>query len=354
MDNMHYGSYDYNAGCEEQFEPQALESQSFEPDFYSSMVHWDDYGVVVPSLSPEDPPQTAPPSAPQSPDPPASPAMYCVSTAFNDKTSPTSYPAPDFQLITSDAIHFFVNSSILRGASCNDFAGTLREALGSPDSSGGQPIRVHVDDNGDVLNMLLHIAYGASPSSFRPSVDTLADTVRRLSTYGMDPKSYVAPGTVLFESLRQQAALAPLKVYSLAAAHDLFALAQLASAYLLSLPLYRVPDEDAAEMGTVYFKKLLMLHHGRMDKLKELLQVPPTFHAETEECSFATQKILTRDWSATVNEVLVDGHPGIIASVLQQKLGKLKEHMDCPHCKDAIEARVWQIVVGWTMVNATV
>ncbi|KAI5890743.1 uncharacterized protein SCHCODRAFT_02352658 [Schizophyllum commune H4-8] len=353
-DNMYCDSYDCNAGCEEQFEPQALELQSFEPEFFSSVAHWDDYGVVGPSLSPEDPPQTAPPSALQSPDPPASSAMYCVSTAFNDKTSPASSPAPDFQLVTSDAVHFFVNSSVLHRASCNDFAGTLQEASGSPDPNDGQPIRVYVDDNGDVLNMLLHIAYGASPSKFKLSFDTLADTVRRLSTYGMDPTSYVAPGTVLFESLRQQAALAPLKVYCLAAAHDLLALAQVASAYLLSLPLHRVPDENAAEMGSVYFKKLLMLHHGRMDKLKELLQVPPTFHAETGECSFATQKILTREWSATVNEILVDGHPGIIASVLQQKLGKLKEHMDCPRCSNAIEARVWQIVVGWTMVNATV
>lgn len=317
MDNNTYlDSYGYNAGSEEQFDPQALDSQSCESDFFSGVVHWDDYGPVEPSLSPEDPPKTAPASAPQSPDPPASPAMYCVSTAFNDKTSPSPSPAPDFQLVTSDAVHFFVNSSVLHRASCNDFAGTLREASGPPDPGDGQPIRVYVDDNGDVLNMLLHIAYGASPNKFKLSFDTLADTVRRLSTYGLDPASYVAPGTVLFESLRQQAALTPLKVYCLAAAHDLLALAQAASAYLLSLPLYRVSDEEVVEMGSLYFKKLLMLHNARMDKLKELLEVPPTFHAETEECGFATQRILTREWTATANEILVDGHPGTLLHVI--------------------------------------
>ncbi|KAL1680419.1 hypothetical protein EV122DRAFT_276352 [Schizophyllum commune] len=354
-DNTYYDMYDL-ASCEEPFESQALEQQFFEPDCFSSAVEWDDYGAVGPSLLPEEPRETAPSpeSAPQSPDPPPSPEMYCVSTAFNDTSTRIPSPAPDFQLVTSDAVHFFVNSSVLHRASCNDFAGTLREASGSPDPTDGRPIRVYVDDNADVLNLLLHIAYGASPSNFNPSLDTLAGTVRRLSAYGMDPQSYVATRTVLFESLRQQAALAPLKVYCLAAAHDILALAQVASAYLLSLPLYRVSDDDAIEMGSLYFKKLLILHRGRMDKLKELLEVPPTFHAETEDCSFTTQKILTREWSAAVNEVLVDGHPGIIASVLQQKLGKLKERVDCRKCKDAIEARVWQVVVGWTMAHATV
>ncbi|KAL1705011.1 hypothetical protein EV121DRAFT_290882 [Schizophyllum commune] len=353
-DNTYYDTYDL-ASCEEPFESQALEQQFFEPDYFSA-VEWDDYGVVGPSLSPEEPRETAPSpeSAPPSPETPASPAMYCVSTAFNDTSSRIPSPAPNFQLVSSDAVHFFVNSRVLQRASCNDFAGTLREASGSPNPTDGRPIRVHVDDNADVLNLLLHIAYGASPSNFNPSLDTLAGTVRRLSAYGMDPQSYVASGTVLFESLRQQAALAPLRVYCLAAAHDLLALAQVASAYLLSLPLYRVSDDDAIEMGSLYFKKLLILHRGRMDKLKELLEVPPTFHSETEECSFTTQKILTREWSAAVNEVLVDGHPGIIASVLQQKLGKLKERVDCRKCKDAIEARVWQVVVGWTMAHATV
>ncbi|KAL1669744.1 hypothetical protein GGF50DRAFT_110134 [Schizophyllum commune] len=356
-DKTYHDTYDL-AGCEESFEPQALEQQFFEPDYFSSAVAWDDYDVVGPSLSPEEPRETAPSpeSAPQSPDPPPSPEMYCVSTAFNDTSSRIPSPAPDFQLVSSDAVHFFVNSRVLQRASRNDFAGTLREATasGSPNPTDRRPIRVYVEDNADVLNMLLHIAYGASPSNFNPSLDTLAGTVRRLSTYGMDPQSYVATGTVLFETLRQQAALAPLKVYCLAAAHDLLALAQVASAYLLSLPLYRVSDDDTIEMGSFYFKKLLILHHGRMDKLKELLEVPPTFHSETEVCSFSTQKILTREWSAAVNEVLVDGHPGIIASVLQQKLGKLKERVDCPKCKDAIEARVWQVVVGWTMAHATV
>ncbi|KAI4528617.1 hypothetical protein K525DRAFT_263072 [Schizophyllum commune Loenen D] len=72
-------------------------------------------------------------------------------------------------------------------------------------------------------------------------------------------------------------------------------------------------------MGSLYFKKLSVPPHGRMEKLKDLLEMPPTFHAETEECSFATQKILTREWSATACSVLLDSHPGIIAGVLQPR-----------------------------------
>ncbi|KAL1695505.1 hypothetical protein GGG16DRAFT_121707 [Schizophyllum commune] len=275
--------------------------------------------------------------------------MHCVSTAFNADNSPSPHHAPDVKIVSSDAVSFFVNSFVLRRASTNDFAGTLQVAACAPPTPGGELPSVYVPESADVLNILVHTAHNVSPSGFKPSLETLESAVRRLPTYGLDPQTYIAPGTVLFETLRGQAALAPMKIYALASAYDLLGLAQVASAYLLFYPMYTLSDREAKDIGSTYLKRLFMLHDQRVRILKELLDRPPEFHAETADCRFAAQKSVARGWSAATRHVMVDAGPGIMSSTLQRQLGKFKEAVPCHDCKEAIDARIWQVVVGWTM-----
>ncbi|KAL1743829.1 hypothetical protein HDZ31DRAFT_4412, partial [Schizophyllum fasciatum] len=271
----------------------------------------------------------------------------CVSTAFNADRNPSAAAhAPDLQLVCPDGVHFLVDSARLRSASSNAFAGTLAHAARGVS---GAPPRVHVPDSADVLNVLLHIAYGASPEVYKPVLGTLIGAVRRLAAYGLDPQAHVVPGSALFEFLRRQVALAPMSVYCLAGAHDLRALAQVASAHLLSYPLHRLSDEEAREMGPLYLKRLFLLHQKRICKLKELLDRPPEFHAATSECSFAAQKGVARGWSRAIRHVTLDAGPDIVGSTLQHKLSKFKDAIPCQNCKAAIDARIWQVLVGWTM-----
>ncbi|KAL1679442.1 hypothetical protein EV122DRAFT_209915 [Schizophyllum commune] len=275
--------------------------------------------------------------------------MYCVSTAFNANNNPSPHHAPDVKLVSSDGVHFFVSSALLRRASSNEFAGTLQIAACAPQTPGDELPCVYVADGADVLNILVHAAYSVSPSSFKPSLETLESAVRRLLTYGLDPQTYILPGTVLFETLRGQAALAPMKIYVLASAYDLLGLAQVASAYLLSYPLHSLSDQEAKDMGSTYLKRLFLLHQNRIRILKELLDRPPEFHAETADCRFATQKGVARGWSAATRHVMLDAGPGIIGSTLQHELGKFRGVVPCHECQMAIDARIWQVVVGWTM-----
>ncbi|KAI5831917.1 hypothetical protein K523DRAFT_299349 [Schizophyllum commune Tattone D] len=335
-----------------------IDAELLEPEFFASMVHWDEYSGIDPSYAQVEsalaPTQEAIPAPDLSALYETPRAVHCVSTAFNAVSSPSPHHAPDIRIVSSDGVHFFVDTSLLRQASSNDFAGTLQLAACVPPTPGGELPCVYVPDSAVVLNVLVHVAYSASPSSFKPSLEILESTVKRLPAYGMDPRTHVVPGTVLFETLRGQAALAPMKVYALAAAHDLLGLAQVASAYLLSYPMYSLSDQEVKEIGPTYLRRLFMLHHERVRILKELLDRPPEFHAETADCKFNAQKGVARGWSAATRLVMIDAGPGLISSTLQHKLGKLKEAVSCPECRKAIDARIWQVVVEWTMTPTTI
>ncbi|KAL1750272.1 hypothetical protein FB107DRAFT_224178 [Schizophyllum commune] len=279
-------------------------------------------------------------------------APRALSTAFGSMPStPTYDPCPDMELVSSDNVHFLVRSDILRRASFNDFAGAVQSI--PPRSSGDLP-RFHVPDDAEVLNILLYASHGTSPTPFTPSFPLLVEVVNRMPAYGLNPQTYVSCGSVVFECLRPYATVAPIEVYTLAAAHDLLALAQVASTYLLSYPLHSITEAQARRIGAVYLERLIRLHRARLATLNELLRCPPEFHAETAGCSFAAQEDLTRAWAGAVRYVMKHASPDIEANTLQQKLGKLKEGMICQECRRVVERRIWDAVVSWTMAPGSI
>lgn len=281
---------------------------------------------------------------------PESEQRRTVSTAFNADAGPNpEYPA-DIQLVSSDDVYFYVSTAVLNACTDNRFT----DALSGPAvPSRGFPCK-RVPERADVLNILLHVAYGISPSAFAPSLNTLTDAIGRLSTYGLDPRTYVAPNRPLFELVRAQAALAPLHVYSVAASHDLFPLAQAVSQHLLSYPLSTMTDAQAAAIGALYLKHLFALQHRRMSTLRELLEQPPQFHPATEGCDYGAQRSIARAWSAAAATVVSEGRPDTSVSAIEDTFRSLRAGLTCTECKKTLEIRVRKAVVEWTMTSTTI
>ncbi|KAL1665905.1 hypothetical protein GGF50DRAFT_113667 [Schizophyllum commune] len=283
------------------------------------------------------PPRPIPPS-------PAAQATMTVSTAFNLDTTPSPAYPPDCELMSSDDVVFYVNNALLKRASSSGFG----LAYPSPGS------RVRVAETADVLNLILHAAYGASPTAFSPPLETLCEAIARLPAYGLSPEVYVGANSPLFETLRSHAALSPLRVYTIAAAHDLLALAKLASGNLLGYPVHAMADADAVAMGPVYLRRLVTLHHDRIAQLRGLLEQSQEFHPQTHACAFLAQKRLAREWSIVANAVIAGARPDISSAVVRDRLAVVKYETACVSCKKKLDERIWKAVVGWTMLPTTI
>ncbi|KAI5897734.1 uncharacterized protein SCHCODRAFT_02744080 [Schizophyllum commune H4-8] len=273
-----------------------------------------------------------------------------VSTAFNAQTTPNlDYPA-DIQLVSTDDVYFYVSTAVLNASSFNRFT----EALTGPTiPCRGFPCK-RVPERAEVLNVLLHTAYGVSPSAFVPSLTTLTDAIGRLPTYGLNPKAHVAPGGPIFELVRAQAALSPLHVYTVAAMHDLFPLAQMVSPHLLSYPISSMTDAQASGIGAVYLKHLFLLHRRRVDALRDLLAQPPQFHPATDACDYGAQRGLARSWSAAAATVLSEARPDTSVGAIEDAFRGLKASLTCAECRKGLEIRVRRAVVEWTMTSTSI
>ncbi|KAL1746937.1 hypothetical protein HDZ31DRAFT_33121 [Schizophyllum fasciatum] len=261
-----------------------------------------------------------------------------ISTAFNDHVHPGPY-RPDVELLSADGVLFAVSSSMLVNSSSNGFA----HVLSTPHT------RQTIREGAEVLNLILHAAYGMSPAAYKPTVQLCLDAIRQLPTYGMDPHTYVKPGAPLYEALRPFIPLAPLRVYAVAGSCDLYELAQTASAHLLSFPIHTISDADADEMTAVYLKRLFLLQHSRVLRLRDLLGQPPEFHPETSTCAFKAQKALAQAWGRCVALMIAEARPDTSNATLRERLSTLKDDVTCDHCKNMLEARIWKAVVDWTM-----
>lgn len=161
-----------------------------------------------------------------------------------------------------------------------------------------------------VLNVVLHTIYHMPCTHYSPSIDTLIAAVDAMHKYGIPVSKYIATGTPLYQLILALAPVAPLELYSLAAAHDLYDLAVPISSHLLAFPLSNITDEMAERMGPVYLKRMFFLHLGRIDALKRLLLPPPHPHAPTPDCDFTEQKKLTRAWALASAYLAWDARPG--------------------------------------------
>lgn len=259
---------------------------------------------------------------------------------------------PDVVLLSKDSVYFYVHSDLLLDASDNGFRAMLPVSPSSEDDD--EPPILNVPELSPVLNVILHAIYDMSCAHYSPSFDTLVNAVDSMPIYGIHPNSTITPSTPLFTLLLSHAPLFPLELYALAAHYDIFDLAVPTSSHLLAFPLSRLTDEVVERMGATYLKRLFFLHFGRAEALKRVLGPPPHPHPPTPSCDFHSQKGLSRAWALAVAYLAWDVRPDMSTSTLESALRPLAEHLSCDQCKNALNDRVKNLIVQWSIVKRTI
>ncbi|KAJ7047427.1 hypothetical protein C8F04DRAFT_1058802 [Mycena alexandri] len=257
---------------------------------------------------------------------------------------------PDIVLLSKDSVYFYVHSDLLLEASENRF----RAMLPISPTSDDEPPVLNVPEASPVLNVILHAIYDMSCSHYSPSFETLISAVDSMPIYGINPKSTILPSTPLFTLLLSHAPLFPLELYALAAHYDIYDLAVPTSSHLLAYPLSRLTDQISERMGPVYLKKLFFLHFGRAEALKRVLLPPPHPHPPTPTCDFHSQKGLSRAWALASAYLAWDIRPDMSTNALESALRPLAEHLPCDLCKNALNDRVKNLIVQWSIVKRTI
>ncbi|RPD58768.1 hypothetical protein L226DRAFT_526905 [Lentinus tigrinus ALCF2SS1-7] len=303
---------------------------------------------------------TPPPSetgSPQSPDDASGNTIVSISTTFHPAS--TIHPTrPDTIFLSSDSVFFYVQAAVVLAKSTNNWNGLLQPAAApsthpGPESLDGPKI-IPCPEPAAVLNIVLHVAYGLSCASYKPTIDDLSAAVDAMATYGLPPKEHIAPSTPLYALILSQAPIKPIAAYALAAAHNLHSLAVPISSHLLSYPLQSLPEDLAEKIGPLYLKRLFFLHLGRLDALRRLLLPPPHPHPPTDQCGFADQKSLTRAWALASAYLAWDSRPDLPASAIEAAFLPLADRLPCQLCKQSLVDRVKQVIVQWSMVKRSI
>lgn len=174
---------------------------------------------------------------------------------------------------------------------------------------GDDSVVVYVEEDSNVLNVILHMAYNISCAWYCSSLNTIATAIGTLPAYGLDAK-LILPSTPLYAVLLYHAHLSPLEIYTLAAHYGLDELAISTSAHLLSFSLCTLTDKCVEAMGPVYLRRLLFLHLGRVDALKRVIRSPPIGHSPTPVCNLADQKKLAAAWILAAAYLSYELNPG--------------------------------------------
>ncbi|KAJ7667965.1 hypothetical protein DFH06DRAFT_1184077 [Mycena polygramma] len=258
---------------------------------------------------------------------------------------------PDLVLLSKDSVYFYVHSDILLDASDNRFRAMLPI---SPSDDDDEPPVLNISEPSPVLNVILHAIYDMSCAHYYPTFETLVNAVDSMPIYGINPKSTILPSTPLFTLLLSHAPLFPLELYALSAHYDIFDLAVPTSSHLLAFPLSRLTDEAVERMGATYLKRLFFLHFGRAEALKRVLGPLPHPHPPTPSCDFQSQKGLSRAWALATAYLAWDVRPDMSTNALESALRPLAEHLSCDLCKTALNERVKNLIVQWSIVKRTI
>lgn len=233
-------------------------------------------------------------------------------------------PCPtDVILVTTDNVYFYVHSSRLLQHSNNSFGGLLAD----PSTS------LSIAETSEVANLAFHALYGLDPSSYVPNLSLLLRAFSMLNMYGIEPSSVLSPNGPFYSAVVGLGAKFPLQTYSLAAKFNLEALAVEVSKHLLTIPLHTITDDIAQAMGATYLRRLVFLHLGRTERLKEFMMQLPTAHELSTDCSENDQKRLQQEWRALALALSWSADPAMTSSQLYQVFFPLTQKKNlCPKC----------------------
>jgi hypothetical protein len=246
-------------------------------------------------------------------------------------------PCPtDVILVTTDNVYFYVHSSRLLQHSNNSFGGLLAD-LSTP---------LNIAETSEVANLAFHALYGLDPSNYVPNLSLLLRAFSMLNLYGIEPSSVLFPNSPFYSAVVGLGAKFPLQTYSLAAKFGLEVLAVEVSKHLLAIPLHAITDDIAQAMGATYLRRLVFLHLGRTERLKELVMKLPTAHELSTDCSEIDQKRLQQEWRALALALSWSADPAMASSQLYQAFFPLTQKKNlCPKCV-AVRCLLWSFYHG--------
>ena len=236
------------------------------------------------------------------------PGAISISTAFHPALT-IGGATPDFILVSSDGVHFYVHRHCLLAVSMN------RMGMLLPDTplNMSTPSALHkasLTHTSTVSNIVLHIMYGLSCIQFAPTLEMVEAALDALCfQYGVVLQAHATPHLPLHQLLLSCAPYRPLDAYAVAARFALESLAVPISSHLLAYDLSRLPDATAQKMGPIYLKRLFVLHQGRLTALRNILFRPPAEHAPAVGCSPEQRQQLTRAWALAVAQLVWDVLP---------------------------------------------
>ncbi|KAI9060622.1 hypothetical protein FKP32DRAFT_1040011 [Trametes sanguinea] len=280
------------------------------------------------------------------------PGVVTVSTAFHPTLTFDGAP-PDLILVSSDGVHFYVHRLRLITASTN-FLGGLLPADYSEDVKPSALPLVHVQQNAEVLNVVLHTMYGISCLHYYPALEVVDAALDALELYGAPVQALAAPNQPLYHLLLTYAPFRPIDAYAVAAHHSLEDAAVAISSHLLAYDLGRLPDEAAQKMGPIYLKRLFVLHQSRIVALRNILFRPPAPHPPTPGCTPEIQQKLTRAWALAAAQLVWDVLPSVSTMALRSLLEPIATKLECQQCAASLLRRVQEVVYEWSAVKRSI
>ncbi|KAI0830633.1 hypothetical protein BC628DRAFT_1354930 [Trametes gibbosa] len=284
------------------------------------------------------------------------PDSITISTAF-PPLLPFDGFFPDMTLVSLENVHFYTHRLRLLSASPNNMNGLLfpEPQLDGDVAAPSTLPAVYTPLSSDVLNVVLHTMYGLSCLHYFPSLETVDTALSTLAQYNISLQPLATPNQPLYQLLLSFAPFRPLEAYTCAAQYALEDAATTISSHLLAYNLAQLPDELAEKMGPLYLKRLFLLHHTRLDALRNILFKPPSPHSlPFPGCSPETQQELTRTWAHAAAQLVWNVLPSVSTSALKSLLEPVGLRIDCQLCAAALHLRVQQVEVEWSLVQRTI
>jgi hypothetical protein len=203
--------------------------------------------------------------------------------------------------------------------------------------------------------LLFCIFYDLDPSDHNPSLEQVSSALVALPKYGLSLEIATATGTHVYNLIMGLASKSSIDTFALVCHHNLERLATDISQLLISIPIHDLNDQQCTMMGPVYLRRLVFLQVGRTERLKEILNVPPTKHEPTMSCDAVNQRRnLEAVWDDAVRELVWEVKAHTSVSLLHTAITPAVDRVTCADCKTAIRERIKQIIVDWTLVKSTI
>ncbi|KAI0743862.1 hypothetical protein C8Q80DRAFT_865322 [Daedaleopsis nitida] len=265
---------------------------------------------------------------------------------------PSPRPSPDWVIVSSNHVYFYIHRYSIAAASANGFAGQLLEVHAL--SREFLPT-TNVSENGDVINVVLHTIYGRSCVHFNPTFETTEAAIAALIKYGVPIEAQALPPTPLYQLLTSHARYQPIRTYALAGQHQLEDVAVEASGHLLSYDLSTTTDELARKMGPVYFKRLFLLHQSRLMALRDIVLRPPTAHSVKPGSDHGYEHgRMVREWAHATAELVWNATASMSGNTLRAHFEQIGEKITCEWCRLELVERIRDVVGSWSVVKPTI